>query len=104
MRFERYAQFTCFTGTKVHILTHTPPANAERMRVFREVRYSICLMYWYKNTNTDAQGRAGARSGRLRVHASACAWRPPERCLRPTVWKEPQLELIALLVYEALSY
>jgi len=41
------AQFTCFTGTKVRILT----------QLRRRSWCSGCLLYWYKSANTDAAKR-----------------------------------------------
>ena len=43
-------RFTCFTSTKVQILT------AEELRARREHRLvSVYLLYWYKSTNIDAE-------------------------------------------------
>jgi hypothetical protein len=42
----RTTQFTCFTGTKVQILT-----GADTTRY-----YSVYLLYWYESTNTDGCG------------------------------------------------
>ena len=39
--------FACCTSTKVQILTQTHAVAAGRPR------YSICLLYWCKSTNTD---------------------------------------------------
>ena len=40
-------QFTCFTGTKVQILTLEASGA------------SVYLLYWYKSTNSDAGGEQG---------------------------------------------
>ncbi len=54
-------QFTCFTGTKVHILTsHLSEASALIFEASARPkgpilhRYSVYLLYWYKSANTDA--------------------------------------------------
>ena len=52
------AQFTCFTGTKVRILTQVEGQvlwvlRPTRLRLLR-VRYSVYLLYWYKSTNMTA--------------------------------------------------
>jgi ferric iron reductase protein FhuF len=52
----RYTRFTCFTGTQVlallvQILTQTGEREATALW-----RYSVYLLYWYKSTNTDAEG------------------------------------------------
>jgi hypothetical protein len=54
-------QFTCFTGTKVQILTsHLSEASALIFEASARPkgpilhRYSVYLLYWYKSTNTDA--------------------------------------------------
>jgi hypothetical protein len=44
-------QFTCFTGTKVQIMT-----QKDLVRITHMSRYSVYLLYWYKSTNTDAEG------------------------------------------------
>ena len=54
MRGTQFTCFTCFTGTKV----------GQRLQLTRSIqrdscrrwRYSIYLLYWYKSTNTDAEG------------------------------------------------
>jgi hypothetical protein len=59
--------FTCFTGTKVQILSlfgrQRPPGAA---------RYSLYLLYWYKSTNTDAQDAARKYLNNMQAHASGC--------------------------------
>ena len=42
-------QFTCFTGTHVHMLT----PEELRARVHLHRRHSVYLLYWYISTNTD---------------------------------------------------
>ncbi len=42
----RGAQFTCFTGTKVQMLTPEEPRQ-------KLAGYSVYLLYWYKSTNAD---------------------------------------------------
>ena len=44
----RGTQFTCFTGTKVQILT------LGELR--RKQMYSVYQLYWYKSTDTDTGG------------------------------------------------
>ena len=55
-KLPKGTQFTCFTGTKVQILTHR--GIAERLEDTREVgerrTSSVYLLYWYKSTTTDA--------------------------------------------------
>jgi hypothetical protein len=77
------AQFTCFTGTKVQILTQqalsrftcftgTNSTNADAAEALQAVSrqrrggalaacfyYSVCLLGWYKSAKTDAAGAAG---------------------------------------------
>ena len=36
-------------------------------------RYSVCLLYWYKSTNTDAAGGAAARSALDSAQRAAAA-------------------------------
>ncbi len=43
-------QFTCFTGTKVQILT---PDSRRHSAPRGIVGKAVCLLYWYKSTNTD---------------------------------------------------
>ncbi len=50
-------QFTCFTSTQVQILSCDGAALARN--ALQALRYSIYLLYWYKSTNTDAEGAAG---------------------------------------------
>jgi hypothetical protein len=40
-------QFTCFTGTKVQMLTHARPRTP--------LMYSVYLLYWYKSTDTGTK-------------------------------------------------
>jgi hypothetical protein len=49
------AHFTCFTGTKVQILTHSSQWELLRMLWCARLagRYSIFLLYWYKSAYTD---------------------------------------------------
>jgi hypothetical protein len=54
--------FTCFTGTKVRILTQKALLVAGALNLV-----GGNLLYWYKSTNTDAEGAASrwrAESGR----------------------------------------
>jgi len=66
---SRYTQFTYFSGTKAQILTlekrmqelvcGTPRRCV--CRVSRDLllaRYAVYWLYWYKRTNTDAEGAA----------------------------------------------
>jgi hypothetical protein len=75
-------EFTCFTSTQVHILTR-PRYTCEAVYIdvcrqgcllnhqqARGWRYSICLLYWYKSTNTDARGAAVLASLRVASPAS----------------------------------
>ncbi len=52
----RGSQFACFTSTKVQILT-------QKALQRHCSRFSICLLYEYKSTNTDAKGAAEAHAG-----------------------------------------
>jgi hypothetical protein len=45
--------FACFTGTKAQRLT-----QKALCRGHAPLRYSLYLLYWYKSTNTDAEGAA----------------------------------------------
>jgi hypothetical protein len=62
MLFKHHGtQFTCFTGTKVHILT----LQASRARAGGDRRKdALYLLYWCKSTKPDA----GCEQG-------ACRWR-----------------------------
>jgi hypothetical protein len=64
--WERGTQFTCFTGTKVQMLTPDlrrcrllslllRKDHAEGYTEYAKV-YSVYLLYWYKSANTDARG------------------------------------------------
>jgi hypothetical protein len=55
-------QITCFTGTKVQILTQTALQEASAPLTVPDY-----LLYWYKSTNTDADSAAGS------VGAAHCA-------------------------------
>jgi hypothetical protein len=55
-------QFTCFTGTKVQILTQKALQRRERRRS------SVYLLYWHKSTNTDAEGAAERERRRYSVY------------------------------------
>jgi aconitase B len=57
------AQFTCFTGTKVQILTQMDIYIYITKSFCRTAAYpkaylrcSVYLLYWYKSTNTDTGG------------------------------------------------
>ena len=49
-------QFTCFTGTKAQILTQKALLDDYLYALPLCARYSGFLLYWYKSTNTDAEG------------------------------------------------
>ena len=53
--------FTCFTGTTVRILTHEDSVFGSGDGGFgrrgQYSRCSVCLLYWYKSTNTGAARR-----------------------------------------------
>jgi hypothetical protein len=54
--------FTCFTGTKVQILTLSAETVAEKVDCFgsQPPVYLLYLLYWYRSTNTDAlRGNCG---------------------------------------------
>jgi hypothetical protein len=53
-------QFTCFTSTKVQILTLGD-------------RFSVYLLYWYKSSNTDAKGAAIELKHRRTHHLKSIA-------------------------------
>ena len=75
---EQGAQFTCFTGTKVQILTQLwrRPDDAStklcerlyqvnpKFTCFTGTKSGIYLLYWYKTTNSDAN--APGRRPRMR--------------------------------------
>jgi hypothetical protein len=71
--------FTCFTSTKVRILCAPAPLtrapHSLRLRAKRSpchrCRRPIYLLYWYKSTNTDAEG--GACASRAMAAPSAAA-------------------------------
>jgi hypothetical protein len=56
------AQFTCFTGTKVQLLTLLPHITVVRS-LFLAAGTGLYLLYWYKSTITDAAGTRHARLG-----------------------------------------
>ena len=62
------AHVTCFTGTKVQILTQSVVARVGRGCYGR---CSLYLLYWYKGTNTDAEGAAAA-AGELGIAHREC--------------------------------
>ena len=64
---RRYKR-TCFTGTKVQILTVLEDINAYR----HEAQVQKNLLYWYKSTNTDASCSAPQLST-LEEHLSRTA-------------------------------
>ena len=97
------AQFTCFTGTKVQILTQqearrsrarrrawavSQAAEKERERESRSVGSArqllgsqFCWLYRYKSTNTDAEGavslsplRPAHELGVIDLLANFCGW------------------------------
>ena len=78
-------QFTCFTGTKVQILT---PEECGRGTV-ATARYVVYLLYWYKITNTDAEAlccyrhRIDGNVYALCLMPLACLIRMPLACLMP---------------------
>ncbi len=107
-------QFTCFTGTKVQILTRQYKLVCN---CAEHPRCSVYLLYWYKSTNTDAVCTP-ARSTQAQKSSGGCAART-RRCLRCSRRRAPQqrygrlggfnralqvLQAEGLLVYEALSY
>jgi hypothetical protein len=52
-------EFTCFTSTKVHILTPEALRARQVQQRYRDGvgrRYSVYWLYWYKSTTTDAEG------------------------------------------------
>ena len=81
-------RFTCFTGTKVQILTQllTNPdeqkniaaalqalmAHNKKLQESVQVRYSVYFLYWYKSTNTDAAAAGVAKQS----YGSKCAREP----------------------------
>ena len=54
--------FTCFTITKVQILTQEVP-RAPRARL----RCSVYLLYWYKSTNADSEVLRGTATSALKI-------------------------------------
>jgi hypothetical protein len=57
---EAGSQFTCFTGTKVQILTQLE-AEIAAAHSNLEVCALVYLLYWYKRTNTDAGSSRDSR-------------------------------------------
>ena len=55
-------QFTCFTSTKVQILTQgtqfTGFTRTQVQILALGARFSVYLLYWYKSLSTDAKGAA----------------------------------------------
>jgi hypothetical protein len=55
-------QCACFTGTKVQILTQKALLGVVNTIAFAIMSSVLCLLYmtlyWYRSTNTDAQGAA----------------------------------------------
>jgi hypothetical protein len=51
---EICTRFTCFTGTKVQILTSCGGGAASARGSTGDL-YSVYLLYWYKSTNTDTE-------------------------------------------------
>jgi hypothetical protein len=52
---SRGTHFTCFTGTKVQILT-PEELRARRAVAVAAAACSLYLLYWYKNSHADACG------------------------------------------------
>ena len=48
-------------------------AAARSSAIARGARYSICLLYWYKRTNTDAEGAGSGHEANARVATAASA-------------------------------
>ena len=65
------AHFTCFTGTKVQILTQNVAANTwhsdgSGCSYVGGTHFSLLyLLYWYKSTSTDAESAFFCPPGRL---------------------------------------
>ena len=49
-RGTQFSCFTCFTGTKVHILTQ------QALAIEGPATCQLFLLYWYKSARTDAAG------------------------------------------------
>jgi hypothetical protein len=56
---SRYKR-TCFTGTKVHILTQAAPE--EHRATHNPLFFRLFFFNWYKSANTDASGSRGTSS------------------------------------------
>jgi hypothetical protein len=69
-------RFTCFTSTKVQMLTPDDGSHIPRHQLiafaalFPFVRYSVYLLYWYKSANTDPPEKLGGRPGGMSVMES----------------------------------
>ncbi len=70
-------QFTCFTGTKVHIERAVAAYRQACDAAAAAVRYAVYLLYWYKSTHTAA-------AAVLRYASSNCRFKSMWRhmCLR----------------------
>jgi hypothetical protein len=74
------AQFTCFTSTKVQILTPEKPqaglltvaVRALHLGADPSVRSSLYLLYRYKSTNTDTWGAPEASASGAYSDPSVC--------------------------------
>ncbi len=59
---QTQAKISNFSHTHTHTHTHNKLKIAGLSMVGSAVyfisRYSVCLLYWYKSTNTDAEGDA----------------------------------------------
>ena len=96
-------QFTCFTGTKVQILTllpnasglacSSPPSNPHGGAWLLCERYPVYLIYWYKSTNTDAAAwllrkRISRRKETPARSILVLLPRPSLRRGNPILWKQ----------------
>jgi hypothetical protein len=67
----RGTQFTCFTGTKVQVLTQVYIYIYIYIYIYgrgtrERERYSVYLLYWYKSTGADAYlSRASGRGAQF---------------------------------------
>jgi hypothetical protein len=66
-------RFTCFTRTKVQMLTPDDGSHIPRHQLiafsalFPFVWYSVYWLYWYKSANTDPPEKLRSRPGGYRV-------------------------------------
>jgi hypothetical protein len=79
-------QFTCFTSTKVQMLTQRAVDARGRPRR----RYSVYLLYWYKSTNADTESCRCARTTAPQVRSVLALLVQEYKCWHPRSCSAPQ--------------